>query len=80
MSNEPKLRSMLEDISATPSNAEMLKRGALPESCEFNLDTAWAIGRDLTEKVKDTPFAADVKDLMEQLKEMREKIKRVKAG
>jgi len=50
----------------------------LPESCEFNLDTAWAIGRDLTEKVKDTPFAADVKDLMEQLKEMREKIKKVK--
>lgn len=79
MNNKPKLRSMFEDISETPSNAEMLKRGALPESCEFNLDTAMAICKDLVKKTKGAEFETDVGDLLEQLEEMVEKIKKVKA-
>ena len=38
LKDENKSRSMLDHISATPSNRAILAQGLLPESCEFLLE------------------------------------------
>ncbi len=72
---ESKPKSMLEAISETPSNAETLRQGLLPESCEFHLETALTYARKAG-----TGDADALSVVIEHLEEIKEKIKKARGS
>lgn len=78
MSEQKQPRSMLEDICETPSNKEMIERGLLPESCEFNVDTALTFARKVRGAKDSFEASANLDVVIEHLEEIKAKIKKAR--
>lgn len=68
-------KSMLEDILETPSDAEMIERGSLPESCAFHLETASTYTNIALKAQSLEDCLKALRVVREQLDEIKEKIK-----